>query len=74
MTIREQNFHSQVREHIVSTERLMKSDRVCLACWSLSHLASIASISRNENTNGCTLIETFDSFSVENILNVSEVH
>lgn len=49
VTIREQNFHSQVREYIVSTERLMKSDRVCLPCCSLSHLASIASISWNDN-------------------------
>jgi len=74
VTIREQNFHSQVREYIVSTERLMKSDRVCLPCCSLSHLASIACVSWNENINGCTLILIFDSFYVENVLYLSEVH
>ncbi len=48
VTIREQNFHSQVREYIVSnvTERLIRgtlqhTDRVCALCSSLQLASSL---------------------------------
>lgn len=74
VTIREQNFHSQVREYIVSNVQRHWLEYNTSSSHFNSHMTSFTYISETEKMNGLAIIEVYHNFPVETVVCMSEVH